>query len=246
MGTARLSGAQGFLLAGAASIAVLAAPSAEALPTISVSPEGLSAANAAQAAFLAGLSFHTTESFEGYSVGYFHSLPTAVGTFSQVLAGDEQPLCSPHCSDGLWVLDAAHSPAWGRFAVDGTKWLDTNDSRVTMWQAGPFVPTRIGFFITDPDDAGGNFQIVATNALGQTTSPIDLVPDNEPNGTVFYVNISDPFGIKQFKILSNAPNDGLGIDKFTIGTSAVPEPATLGLLGSGLLAAALRGRKRRS
>jgi hypothetical protein len=240
---ARRSRARGFFLAGAAAFAVLLSPSAEALPIVSVSAEGLSAANAAQATFLAGLSFHTTESFEGYTVGYFHSLPTPVGTFSQVIAGDNQPLCSPHCSDGLWVLDAAHSPAWGRFATDGTKWLDTNDSRVTMWQAGAFVPTRIGFYITDPDDAGGDFQIVTKNSLGQS-STFDLVPNNEPNGTVFYVNISDPFGIKQFKILSNAPNDGLGIDRFTIG-SPVPEPATLGLLGSGLVAAALRGRKRR-
>jgi len=231
------------LLLGAASIGVLPAPTAEALPTVSVSPEGLSAANAAQAAFLGGLSIHATESFEGYAVGYVHSLPTPVGTFSQVLAGADQPFCSPHCSDGLWVLDAAHSPAWGRFATAGTKWLDTNDSRVTLWQAGPFVPTQIGFFITDPDDAGGDFQLVALNSLGQSSGPIDLVPHHQADGTVFYVSLSDPLGIKQFKIISNDANDGLGLDRFTIG-NPIPEPGTLSLLGTGLVTAALRRRKR--
>jgi hypothetical protein len=246
MRTAVHTHAPAFRLAFAFGFAALLGSSAEAVPIVTVSGEGLAAANAAQTAFLSGLATSVTESFEGYTVGYYDPLvTTTVGTFSQVSPGDNEQYCTPHCSDGLWVLDATHSPPWGRFATDGSKWLDTNDSRVTKWDASPLpeLPTQVGFFITDPDDAGGNFQILALNGLGDSVLA-DLLPHSQSNGTVFYVTISDPAGLSEFKILSNDHNDGLGIDEFTAG-NPVPEPGTLGLLGSGLLAAALRARRRR-
>jgi hypothetical protein len=238
--------AKAFVGAAALGLAVLLGASVEAVPVVSVSGEGLAAANAAQAAFLAGLATSTTESFESYAVAYYPTLVTSVGTFTQVSPGADEPLCSPHCSDGLWVLDAAHTPAWGRFATDGERWLDTNDSRETRWTAAPFpLPTRIGFFINDPDDAGGDFTLLALNGLGVSSSLIDLVADNLGNGKVFYVTVSDPEGLKEIRIFSNDPNDGLGIDEFTAGNPPVPEPGTMSLLGTGLLAAALRARRRR-
>jgi len=246
MGTTQHINARALALTAAFGFATLLGASAEAIPVVSVSAQGLAAANAAQAAFLAGLGTSTTESFESYAVAYYPALVTSVGTFSQVVAGNDEPLCSPHCSDGLWVLDAANSPAWGRFATDGDQWLDTNDSRETLWTAAPFpLPTRIGFFINDPDDAGGDFTLRAWNGVGGSSGLIDLVPDNLSSGRVFYVTISDPQGLNEIRIFSNDPNDGLGIDEFTAG-NPVPEPGTLSLLGAGLFAAALRARRRRS
>ncbi len=246
MGTPQHIKARVLVLASSLGFVALLGASAEAIPVVSVSAEGLAAANAAQAAFLSGLGASTTESFETYAVDYYPALVTPVGTFSQVVAGNDEPLCSPHCSDGLWVLDAANSPAWGRFATDGDQWLDTNDSQETLWTAPLSLPTRIGFFINDPDDAGGDFKLRAWNGLGVSSSLIDLVPDDQSSGRVFYVTISDPQGLKEIRIFSNDKNDGLGIDEFTADNPSVPEPGTLSLLGAGLFAAALRARHRRS
>ena len=57
------------------------------------------------------------------------------------------------------------------------------------------------------------------------------------NGKVFYVSVYDPQGIAGLNFLADDNADGYGIDKFSIGGPVVPEPTSLLLLGSGLVAA---------
>lgn len=200
--------------------------------TITISLEGLPAASAAEAAFLAGLVSFTTESFEAPAAKFLGTpISRPVGDFSQEEAGTGGA-CEPECSDGLAILDAGTTPFGGRFAIDGDQWLDSWDSKEML-----FVPSgtvdSIGFYLTDPDDAGGTMGISLTNGLAVTTNFNSIFGGGLPNGDVYYVSLFAPSGIASFRIFSNNNNDGYGIDSFTAGQ--VPEPGTLGLMSVGLL-----------
>jgi hypothetical protein len=205
-----------------------------AVPIVTVSGPSPTAASAAEAAFLASLGTLTTESFEGFPVGYVPSSVTAVGAFSQIKAGDNNQACAPHCSDGLWVLDAPHSPEWGRYKVgEGSNWLDSNDSKQAEWVSSPLAaPTRLGFYLVDPNDAGGLMDLLI--AVGGSNILFgDFLGGAFENGGIFYVTVFDPAGINSILFTSNHPNDGYGIDRFTIEEwSAVPEPSGILLLGT--------------
>lgn len=211
---------------------------------ITISGEGLPAASTAEAAFLAGLVSFTTESFEAPPAARFLGTPISrpVGDFSQEEAGTGGA-CEPECSDGLAILDAGTTPFGGRFAVDGDQWLDSWDSREML-----FVPSgtvdSIGFYLTDPDDAGAITDISLTNGLAVTTDFDSIFGGGLPNGDVYYVSLFAPSGIASLQIFSNNNNDGYGIDSFTAG-QVVPEPGTLGLMSAGLLFVVGYTRRRR-
>jgi hypothetical protein len=184
--------------------------------TLSISGQGLVAAGAAETAFLAGLGSATTETFEGFTAANPAVKPlffvTSVGTFTQLLAGSGGA-CEPTTCTGLSILSAATTPFSGRFAVDGSNWLDSNDSRQMRWTPTPLpLPTSLGFYITDPDDAGGEMDITAVDGSTVSTSFLGIFGGDLDNGRVFYLSFFDPDGIASVTFFSNDNADGYGIE----------------------------------
>ena len=210
---------------------------AQAVPMINISLEGLAAAQSAEATFIGGLSGDiVTEDFEDkqYTVGdQMTPFTSTVGTFTVDKFG-KGGLCdykSFACDAGLAVLDEDTSPFNGRFNTTegGSNWLDSMDARKMT-----FVPiegtTALGFYLTDPNDAGGVFDLTAVGNSGKD-SRVNIFDGSLPTGRVFYISVEDPLGITSLSINTNNPNDGYGVDDVTV---AVPAPGTLALLGFGL------------
>lgn len=227
------------LLFGASSLA-------SAAPILTISDEGESAALLAESNFLASLqSGFITETFETFEKdGVTYNNPgdqtltftsqAGVGTFSSEEAG-EGGLCDTNgydCDKGLAVLDGGPtgtSPFDGRFAVSGDNWLDSMDA-----QHMKISPTAgfnaIGFFMTDPNDAGGEFTVNTTSFdFGE------IFKAGLSSGEIYYVTIFDGSGLGDISIFTHNEDDGFGLDNVTLGSVAVPEPGTLALLGLGLV-----------
>ena len=235
-------------LAAIAAVALLASAPVHA-GSIQVFGPDLATAKAAEANFLAGISVTGFENFEGFTVatnssGQSLSLGTSVGTFASVTQGTGGA-CDNNgfsCATGLGILNAAQSPYSGRFNVTdpGSKWLDSFDARVLTFTPSGNV-TRVGFFITDPNDAGGRFDFTLKDGTTTTFAP-NIFDGALPNGRVFYVTFVANSAIELITIATNNRNDGYGIDDVTVG---VPAPGALALLGAGLIGIGAMRRRRR-
>ncbi|MCP1677166.1 hypothetical protein J2T57_004340 [Natronocella acetinitrilica] len=240
------------ITAGVLTAGLLFAGQASATLTWSISGEGETAAKEAEAAFKAGLApGYITEDFESFTVNTTAdtdlptSINTSVGDFTQVQAGSGG-ICEQYNScSGLLILDNASSEYGGRFNTTdkpGSQWLDSNDSRELLFEPIGGV-NSVGFFITDPNDAGGLFDFTLTDGTSTSLFIKDLFEGSMGNGKVFYLTFFASSDISSIKIATNNRDDGFGIDDVTVGR--VPEPATLGMLGLGLIGLAAAARRRR-
>ncbi|WP_152206775.1 PEP-CTERM sorting domain-containing protein [Marinobacter changyiensis] len=208
-----------------------------AAPILSISAQGLSDAQAAEANFLAGLEGgYTTETFDsGYTVGATGQSLTinnvvGTGTFTSNVQGTSG-VCNSQglaCSEGLAVLNSDNNQFGGRFAISGDNWLDSVDAQDMSLTLMP-GQTSAGFFLTDPNDSGGLFEIG-----GSTWNAFSLLGNSSlNNGGVYYDSLYDAEGLTDISIRANNSDD-YGIDNLTMGLVKVPEPATLALMALGL------------
>lgn len=221
---------------------------ASAAPILSISTQGATAAGQAESDFLATLDGgYLTEDFESgsYTPGVQSSTINSVagvGSFTSVIAGSGG-LCdsgSYDCNDGLAVLDAGTTPFSGRYSVSGDNWLDSMDAR-EMSIAPAAGYNAMGFYMTDPNDAGGRFSIG-----GVDFNFDDVFGSALGNGSIFYITLFDAAGLGDVSIFSNNPDDGYGLDDVTVGIISVPEPGTLALFGLGLAGLGVVRRRKQS
>ena len=237
----------------AAGIIVAGTLTANAALVINVTCDaGGGEAAAAEAAYLAGLSSSTNESFEGFTAADFQtSFNTAVGTFTKSGA-DGTGLCT-NCGK-LAILDAGTSPFDGRYPQDGSNWLDSNDNGNASWAvalAGSASFDSIGWYMTDVSDQGGTLTITFDSG------DIEIIQLSAlADGNLMFIEaaISSSVTSATVTFANDSTGDGWGIDDITVGLTGggaggqeeVPEPAMLGLLGLGLAGVGLIRRRRKA
>lgn len=143
------------------------------------------------------------------------------------------------------------------FTVTGTEALITLsfDMFVNDWDGGP-TPGPLDF--TGAAKEYGRVDIMANGASAFSTTPADIV-QNLFSGADAGLGTTHPFTHYSFNLtglaagtysvrfaeVDNQSNFTMGVDNVNLDAVATPEPATLALLGSGLLVAAARRRRRR-
>lgn len=174
---------------------------------------------------------------------------TAVGdmSFSGNANGNScnNPAAGFECGDGAGIVNISETwgtsggdTYWGRMpvpeSIDNLQYLDTLDM-----PSFSLTPTAgynaIGFFITDPNDAGGNLKLNGQALFDQGLS----------NNHTYWVSVIDwsgsDLGVLNFEMHNRS--DGIGFDNITL--AKVPEPGTLALFGLGLCGLLVARRRSR-
>lgn len=233
-------------LLAAACWAAPAGPATAALIEVFVSGtqprSNLAAVRAAAAEWYAarGLAPIVTENFESHQAGTRGTvIDTRVGTFTGTVAGQS--------TSGLSVMT---NTGFGRYNTTegGANWLDSKDYRTVTWDldADGATVTHIGFILMDMNDNGARLTLnLIGEALGESLlQTVSAFPQALSDGSAAFVGISLEPGASLSQLVFSTGrfgSDGWGIDDVVL--AKVPEPGTLWLIGSALLAVGLRRRR---
>lgn len=131
----------------------------------------------------------------------------------------------------------------------GDQWLDSNDVTTVTWDISGSSVTAfgdfdsIGFFVIDAADNGATMQVAFS---GGGTGFFNLPAfGSEDNSNIQFITGKFSERVSTATVtmsnLNGETNDGWGIDNASI---AVPVPASMALLGTGLLGLGLLARRR--
>jgi len=204
------------VLALSAAITAFAVVAAQAAPVLTIYNN-----RAAWEAAVAG-SF-SEEDFTGFAGTSYQVVPVDVGDFSVSKSGSD------------------FGSEWHNVGPDATGNNVNGSAQINAatGEAGGLTLT----FDSSIKALGGNFQGISDQRTTSINIGGTIVAIPNLNGGFWGFTSDTPF-TSAFFFLSAGAADGFGIDNVVYSSAAVPEPATLSLLGLGLLGAGARLRRR--
>jgi hypothetical protein len=165
-------------------------------------------------------------------------MSTNVGSFSAIgPAGSGQASCGDRTTSQVKTPTTPFP--YGRYALDGEAWVDSNDLKRVVWRVDVDKPVRaVSFLLTDAHDQPDSyFRLKVDEAVWR-------IADREENGAQHLISILFDEPTTDAKIrFQTSHNDGWGISAVTV--QPVPAPPALLLAASGFgLIALVRARRR--